>query len=115
MGKDNYHGDETMTLSKCPVTIFADGGVNLDGEHDDNLMAFWAWGGASGSTLHRAARAIFPSRPAGYVSVTGSLRGYAANKATAMRCRATGDLAAAQVYERICETIYDELPEWARW
>ena len=105
----------TKTFPECPVTIFDGGGVNLDGENRDDLMEFWKWGGASGSTLHRAARAIFPDRPQGYVSATGDLRGYAANKATAIACRESGDIEAALVYESICERIYNELPEWARW
>ena len=79
------------------------------------LCSFGPGGGASGSTLHRAARAIFPDRPSGYVSATGTLRGYAANKATAMTCRARGDIHAAQTYETICEMLYAELPEWAKW
>lgn len=105
----------STTFPACPVTIFEGGGVNLDGENSEDLMQFWAWGGASGTTLYRAARAIFPDRPRGYVSATGSLRGYASNKATAMSCRSRGDIRAAQVYEAICEAIFEDLPQWAKW
>ena len=35
----------TKTLPACPVTIFPNGGVNLDSEDACDLMQFWAWGG----------------------------------------------------------------------
>ena len=40
---------------------------------------------------------------------------YAANKATAMRCRIAGDVQAALIYEAICDQIYSGLPEFAKW
>ncbi len=60
-------------------------------------------------------RIMFPARPVGYVTTTKNLAHYAYNKATAMRCRARGDVVAAQGYEAICQRIYDRLPEFARW
>ena len=104
----------TMTAN-CPVTMFREGGVNLDGESSEDLMSFWSWCGASGSPSVRAARTLFPDRPPKYVSVTGTLRAYAASKATAMTCRTRGNIQTAQVYETICERIYSELPQWAKW
>jgi hypothetical protein len=32
-----------------------------------------------------------------------------------MGLRADGQIERAQEYERICERIYQNLPEWARW
>jgi hypothetical protein len=35
--------------------------------------------------------------------------------ATAMRCRARGEVHTAIHYESICQQIYDRLPTFARW
>lgn len=43
------------------------------------------------------------------------LRAYAWNKSTAMLCRERGDVPTALSYEKICDRIYDELPEFAKW
>ena len=61
------------------------------------------------------ARELFPTRPVGYINITRQLGHYAANKATAIKCRLDGRIATALIYESICDTIYDKLPEWARW
>jgi hypothetical protein len=58
---------------------------------------------------------MFPDRRKGYVRATQSLAHYAYNKATAMRCRARGDVLGAGNYEAICQRIYDRLPAFARW
>jgi len=58
---------------------------------------------------------MFPDRPRGYVAATRSLAHYAYNKSTAMRCRLKGDINAALNYEAICERIYDNLPDYAKW
>lgn len=87
------------------------GAPNLDGYFQDDLMDFWnvsrfGWD---------MARFLFPDRPKAYVSTTCDLGHYAANKATAMRCREEGDISGATTYESICESIYNRLPEYARW
>lgn len=58
---------------------------------------------------------MFPDRPNGYVAARENIAHYAANKATAMRCRARGEITTAMIYERICQHIYDKLPDYARW
>ncbi len=111
-----YRRNETMTkLAPCPVTIFEGGGVNLDAEDADDLLAFWVWVARDPRALPEAARAIFPDRQPGYVRATSDLLAYAANKATAMTCRSRGDMDAAGAYEAICDRIYDSLPTWATW
>jgi hypothetical protein len=40
---------------------------------------------------------------------------YAEQKAQAMRARAAGDLTGAAVRERLCEALYQLLPEEVRW
>jgi hypothetical protein len=85
---------------------------NLDAMTASDLWALWTRGHRHPVRL---AREWFPARPKGYVTATSALIGYASNKATAMGCRATGDINAALVYERICETIYEDLPTFARW
>ena len=86
---------------------------NLDAMLDaDEVWAYWIkWHGRGRSI----AQQLFPDRPRGYVRALKGLTNYAANKATAMRCRTAGDIVGAQNYERICDNIYDKLPEYARW
>lgn len=86
--------------------------LNLDSMEEGDLTEVW-------KRIHwapvKTARELFPERPKGYVTATRNLGYYAINKATAMSCRCQGDIPAAQVYEKICESIYIELPWWARW
>lgn len=94
------------------VTIFVElgGGVNLDGEFEDDLDEF--------RVRHqkgRHAAEIFPGKPKGYRRAVSELSLYAINKATAIRRRAAGDIPNARLYEDICESIYRDLPEFARW
>ena len=61
------------------------------------------------------ARVLFPDRPKGYVAATRWLGGYATRKAMAMNYRARGNIAGAIRHERICDQIYDKLPDYAKW
>ena len=63
----------------------------------------------------RAATEIFPDKPVGFVRAARDIGHYAANKATAMNLRKLGNVNGAQAYEAICQRIYDNLPEFARW
>lgn len=63
----------------------------------------------------KKARAMFPERPRGYVTARYNLNHYAWNAIAARSCRLRGDITGAQVYELICDRIYKELPEFARW
>ena len=63
----------------------------------------------------RFAREMFPTKPAGYVRAARDLGHYVSNKATAMRCRLAGQIQTAVAYEDICDRIYNQLPEYARW
>jgi len=44
-----------------------------------------------------------------------ALRAYAHNKATAMRCRASGNVARALAFEAECDRIYNHLPQGLKW
>jgi hypothetical protein len=88
-----------------------EGPVNLDCYPGDPF-AFWA---VVRFQPVRVARTMFPTRPAGYVKATRNLAGYAANVGAAQSCRLAGDIVGAQVYETICQSIYDRLPTFARW
>lgn len=72
---------------------------------------------ARGIEIHpvRRAREIFPERPAGFVRAARMYMHYAYNKATAMECRARGTIETAQSYEKICDSIYERMPAFARW
>lgn len=88
------------------------GAPNLDCMTDSDLQEF------AESPLRepvRKARAMFPNRPAGYVTARYELNNYAWNLIAARGCRKRGDIPGAQVYERICELIYERLPAFARW
>ncbi|MHC4371777.1 MAG: hypothetical protein ACYSW8_29550 [Planctomycetota bacterium] len=84
---------------------------NLDAMDMSHLYKFIA--ATRGIRPYRAARRMFGEVPA-YATVV-ALHNYARNKVTAMACRERGDIATALMYEGICETIYDSLPEYARW
>lgn len=92
--------------------VAAGGGPNLDGMDAGDLMQFWSKFHHAGPKL---ASELFPDRPRGYVKAAHALANYAANKATAMKCRKDGKIAEAQMYEGICGRIYEELREFARW
>lgn len=100
-----------------PFSIDLEGGItmeiNLDCMDRDDLMAFWR----TTYPPHpvKAARELFPERPVGYVTAFKELGHYAANKATAIRCRLDGSIDRALMYEKIADRIYSELPAFARW
>jgi len=89
------------------------GSPNLDGCFPEELWEFWQ--AVNSVRPIRKARELFPNRPKGYVRVTKDLGNYAANKATAMKCRLDGQIQSAIMYEDICEQIYNKLPRYAKW
>ena len=88
-------------------------GINLDGFVEPDEV--WTIAEIIRRSPTACAREMFPERPKGYVAATHALMRYAYNKGTAMRCRLRGDIVAAGIYERICQDIYERLPEFARW
>lgn len=88
---------------------------NLDAMDTDELRAFANVHASVIGNRAAAALALFPARPAGYVAATRDLGNYAWNALTARNARTMGLIDAALNYERICDTIYQQLPEWARW
>lgn len=98
--------------------------LNLDAMPPADLLAFAlrcrgpigpdGTGRASGAVSVKAARTLFPARPRGYVSATETLCHYAWNRYTAMQCRRRGDMISADIYETICDRLYQALPVWAR-
>ena len=91
-----------------------EGPVNVDGFSVDP-QEIWDLAVCLSRYATAAGRTMFPERPTGYRAATISLGHYAFNKATAMRCRASGDMTGAAMYERICHQIYGRLPAFARW
>lgn len=85
---------------------------NLDAMTDSDLMAFWK---RYSRPSRKDAEELIGDRRKGFTTIAGRLAGYAANKATAMTCRARGDIQAASVYECICDSIYERIPEDIRW
>lgn len=83
---------------------------NLDCMTPTALMQFW-------KTYDRGRkyRVVFPDGGPGTMRAVADLANYAANKATAMNCRIKGDIQTAMQYESICDSIYDGLPDYAKW
>lgn len=87
---------------------------NLDAFANPDTLWDWALSFGPGVRPIRAARALFPARPKGYIGAANSLKHYAFNKATAMRARLAGSIQTATVYEGICDQIYSRLPDYAK-
>jgi hypothetical protein len=83
---------------------------NLDAMDSTDLMPFW-----SKYQSGRNYKDIFPFGGKGTKRATADLANYASNKYAAMFARKRGDITTAQMYEKICESIYGDLPDFARW
>lgn len=99
-------------MTERKTTPVYDGVPNLDAMPADDLMNFWL---RYGRPSRKDAERLIGDRRRGFTTISGSLAGYASNKATAMRCRERGDIQAASIYETICERIYEGLPADCRW
>ncbi len=88
------------------------GPVNLDGMDQSELYMFIA--ATRGSQPRRAARRLFRDKLSS-VLVTRWLNQYGQMKFVAMACRERGEVETALQYENICERLYNDLPEYARW
>lgn len=51
----------------------------------------------------------------GVRNATHDLANYAWNMTAARACRERGAISQSQMYENICDHIYNGLPVWARW
>lgn len=98
-------------MSGAVDKLTADGVPNLDCLETDDLRAFY---GVFYRPIYYGRR-MFPHRPARYTRVTRDLAHYAMNKVTARNCRLRGQTVEAVQYDQICDRIYRELPDWARW
>lgn len=87
--------------------------LNLDCCEPADLWALWKR--TNSVRPISFAKQLFPLRPKGYVRATKDLGNYASNKAVAMDLRLKGQIQGALSYEAICERIYNQLPEYARW
>jgi hypothetical protein len=80
--------------------------MNLDKLTDHELVVIY-------QRFHRhprlMARSLWPGRP-GAVKAAKNMGAYAINRATALRHPDEAD-----TYLAICEKIYNDLPEYARW
>jgi len=87
---------------------------NLDDCSQEERIAFCDAFPVSGRVPRTLAARMFPDKPKGYVRAAEQLRAYAWNRRTAYECRMRGDIIAALIYERICDSIYLRLPAFAR-
>ncbi len=86
---------------------------NFDCMTHEELMAFYVE--INGHVPYTMARILFPSQPKDYTRTTVQLRCYAINKAVAMSLRLEGNIKVALEYEAICDRIYKDLPQYAKW
>lgn len=91
--------------------------LNLDAMTAEELREFVAFIGNQGigDRPIDAANKLFGRSFKNRVRATKDLRNYAWNKITAIGCRMRGEIAVAQQYEAICERIYAQLPDVAKW
>ncbi len=54
-------------------------------------------------------------QPLYHAETVAKLRHYAVSKAAATVHRLSGNIALAEPLEKLCQRIYDSLPQWARW
>lgn len=85
---------------------------NFDGMSEQELIEFANKYDVCPSDL---AADIFPDRPVWYISAAHSLAEYAYHKAHAMNYRKKGQINDALYFEKKCDEIYNQLPEYARW
>jgi hypothetical protein len=85
---------------------------NFDSMDREELMEFWS---KYNRPRRKDAEALIGDRRKGYTTLCGDLAGYASNKAAAIGCREKGDIVGAQIYEKICDNIYSDLPEDLKW
>ena len=88
--------------------------LNLDNMTTEPMELF-AWSHTFGHATKAQRIEVFGQTGKGTVRALKDLANYAANKATAMQCRARRDISTAQMYERIAEKIYIGLPPFAKW
>jgi hypothetical protein len=88
------------------------GPPNLDAMDISDLSSFWQK--TTGPNRHVLATRCFPDQKNCRLAFK-RLGQYASAKIDAMKARLNGDIEEAMMRERICDSIYNQLPEWARW
>lgn len=85
---------------------------NFDAMDKDELMTFWF---KYAHATRVQAEDLVGDRRKGFTVIAKQVANYAANKGAAVSCRLKGDIVGAQIYESICDSIYDSLPADLRW
>jgi hypothetical protein len=114
---DECRGQTTICGPEAEVVLLEDAeGINLDALSVDpaDLKKWYETYRDADDSL---AATIFPSRSDCQCrkAVVRELAVYAKYKARAMAHRLVDDIDLAICYERWCEDIYRDLPQWARW
>jgi len=87
--------------------------INLDDSMTATELFAWSYRASFASKAMRLE--IFGRIDTGTVRAMKDCANYAANKATAMQCRARGEIPTALMYENIADRIYASLPSYAKW
>ncbi len=101
-----------LRIGKVPSASFSWDSFDPDADIDE--LHKWVAYIGNGRCPRAAANRWFPGKP-GRVLAVRSIRGYLGNVITAKRLRLEGNVEVAQHYERIADSIYSRLPDYARW
>jgi hypothetical protein len=88
---------------------------NFDSMLRDEIKEWLDVIGWTGRMSRKNAAALLGDTRAGYTRIAGDVRNYAINKYVAMGLRANGQIVRALEYERICDLIYNRLPDDLHW
>lgn len=64
---------------------------------------------------HQLALELFPSKDFAFVTVTKHLYEYSKNKLQAINNRLNGKIDTALHFEKLCDDIYQQLQDYAKW
>lgn len=107
----DWEAGDLVLLEESELEISNPVGVpNLEDMDPDELMSFW-----QKHQRGRLARELFPKGGEGTRLATADLANAASNLATAKNLRLQGEIDTAISYENIVDSIYDGLPNWAKW
>lgn len=65
--------------------------------------------------ITQLANKLFPSKPDRYLVITIDVLQYAAHKAILLECQRLGLDTEGLAHEKLCDFIYNRLPDYARW
>jgi len=110
IAKNDYFNTDA-NIVKNPSTS----GVNLDSMDVKDLKTLYRnFGKLHSPKFNKAAEALFPAKPRGYIQAAYNIKRMARLLIKAKTYRLRGYINNALEYERECDSIYSELPDFAK-